>query len=147
MQAQFVPGFADSVVLSPGVAHQCYHGFIKAVQEGNIQWESRTYPYPGTPITQRFSHSEYPCNPNGSCLPRGLAVPPVPVTTKLLKPTAGPALSTRGGIWELLIMVGSLILGNADGVEVGWDCGFLVVQGSYCSSPGWQTLRDHGVNP
>lgn len=43
--------------LSLGVAHQCYHGFIKAVQEGNIQWESRTYPYPGTPITQRFSHS------------------------------------------------------------------------------------------
>ncbi|KAL0603309.1 F-box only protein 42 [Plecturocebus cupreus] len=38
------------------VAHQCYHGFMKAVQEGNIQWESRTYPYPGTPITQRFSH-------------------------------------------------------------------------------------------
>ncbi|XP_041900925.1 F-box only protein 42-like [Corvus kubaryi] len=46
--------------LIKGVAHQCYHGFIKAVQEGNIQWESRTYPYPGTPITQRFSHSEYP---------------------------------------------------------------------------------------
>lgn len=45
--------------LSLGVAHQCYHGFIKAVQEGNIQWESRTYPYPGTPITQRFSHSKY----------------------------------------------------------------------------------------
>lgn len=45
---------------SLGVAHQCYHGFMKAVQEGNIQWESRTYPYPGTPITQRFSHSEYP---------------------------------------------------------------------------------------
>uniref|UniRef100_A0A803VU02 F-box protein 42 n=1 Tax=Ficedula albicollis TaxID=59894 RepID=A0A803VU02_FICAL len=43
--------------LIKGVAHQCYHGFIKAVQEGNIQWESRTYPYPGTPITQRFSHS------------------------------------------------------------------------------------------
>ncbi|XP_029105307.1 F-box only protein 42-like isoform X1 [Scleropages formosus] len=40
-----------------GVAHQCYHGFLKAIQEGNIQWESRTYPYPGTPITQRFSHS------------------------------------------------------------------------------------------
>jgi hypothetical protein len=32
---------------------------MKAVQEGNIQWESRTYPYPGTPITQRFSHSKY----------------------------------------------------------------------------------------
>ncbi|KAG8142406.1 putative F-box only protein [Naja naja] len=45
--------------LIKGVAHQCYHGFIKSVQEGNIQWESRTYPYPGTPITQRFSHSEY----------------------------------------------------------------------------------------
>lgn len=43
--------------LIKGVAHQCYHGFMKAVQEGNIQWESRTYPYPGTPITQRFSHS------------------------------------------------------------------------------------------
>ncbi|XP_030078060.1 F-box only protein 42 [Microcaecilia unicolor] len=43
--------------LIKGVAHQCYYGFIKAVQEGNIQWESRTYPYPGTPITQRFSHS------------------------------------------------------------------------------------------
>ncbi|XP_053546233.1 F-box only protein 42 [Bombina bombina] len=43
--------------LIKGVAHQCYHGFIKAVQDGNIQWESRTYPYPGTPITQRFSHS------------------------------------------------------------------------------------------
>ncbi|XP_010071334.1 PREDICTED: F-box only protein 42-like [Pterocles gutturalis] len=52
--------------LIKGVAHQCYHGFIKAVQEGNIQWESRTYPYPGTPITQRFSH-----NPFGSerCVP------------------------------------------------------------------------------
>ena len=49
-------GFALSVL---GVAHQCYHGFMKAVQEGNIQWESRTYPYPGTPITQRFSHSKY----------------------------------------------------------------------------------------
>lgn len=47
------------VLLCLGVAHQCYHGFMKAVQEGNIQWESRTYPYPGTPITQRFSHSEY----------------------------------------------------------------------------------------
>lgn len=43
--------------LIKGVAHQCYHGFIKAVQDGNIAWESRTYPYPGTPITQRFSHS------------------------------------------------------------------------------------------
>ncbi|XP_048470964.1 F-box only protein 42 isoform X1 [Rhincodon typus] len=43
--------------LIKGVAHQCYHGFIKAVQGGYIQWESRTYPYPGTPITQRFSHS------------------------------------------------------------------------------------------
>ncbi|XP_067102340.1 F-box only protein 42 [Osmerus mordax] len=43
--------------LIKGVAHQCYHGFLKAVQDGNIQWESRTYPYPGTPITQRFSHS------------------------------------------------------------------------------------------
>lgn len=43
----------------PGVAYQCYHGFMRAVQEGNIQWESRTYPYPGTPITQRFSHSQY----------------------------------------------------------------------------------------
>ncbi|XP_060115220.1 F-box only protein 42 [Heteronotia binoei] len=43
--------------LIKGVAHQCFHGFIKAIQEGNIQWESRTYPYPGTPITQRFSHS------------------------------------------------------------------------------------------
>lgn len=32
---------------------------MKAVQEGNIQWESRTYPYPGTPITQRFSHSKF----------------------------------------------------------------------------------------
>lgn len=41
-----------------GVAYQCYHGFLRAVQEGNIQWESRTYPYPGTPITQRFSHSQ-----------------------------------------------------------------------------------------
>lgn len=81
MQAQFVPRFADSVVLSPGVAHQCYHGFIKAVQEGNIQWESRTYPYPGTPITQRFSHSEYPWNPNRSCLRQGLAVPHVPIAT------------------------------------------------------------------
>ncbi|KAM9799195.1 F-box only protein 42 isoform 1-T1 [Syngnathus typhle] len=43
--------------LIKGVAYQCYHGFMRAVQEGNIQWESRTYPYPGTPITQRFSHS------------------------------------------------------------------------------------------
>lgn len=43
--------------LIKGVAHQCYHGFLKAIQDGNIQWESRTYPYPGTPITQRFSHS------------------------------------------------------------------------------------------
>ncbi|XP_036389286.1 F-box only protein 42-like [Megalops cyprinoides] len=43
--------------LIKGVAHQCYHGFLRAIQEGNIQWESRTYPYPGTPITQRFSHS------------------------------------------------------------------------------------------
>ncbi|XP_078095089.1 F-box only protein 42 isoform X2 [Mustelus asterias] len=43
--------------LIKGVAHQCYYGFIKAVQGGFIQWESRTYPYPGTPITQRFSHS------------------------------------------------------------------------------------------
>ncbi|XP_026053008.1 F-box only protein 42-like isoform X2 [Carassius auratus] len=43
--------------LIKGVAYQCYHGFLRAVQEGNIQWESRTYPYPGTPITQRFSHS------------------------------------------------------------------------------------------
>ncbi|XP_027765245.1 F-box only protein 42, partial [Empidonax traillii] len=48
------------------VAHQCYHGFIKAVQEGNIQWESRTYPYPGTPITQRFSHSACYYDPNQS---------------------------------------------------------------------------------
>ncbi|XP_051977399.1 F-box only protein 42-like [Xyrauchen texanus] len=50
--------------LIKGVAHQCYHGFLRAVQEGNIQWESRTYPYPGTPITQRFSHSAcyYDCN-------------------------------------------------------------------------------------
>lgn len=156
-----VPRFADCVVLSPGVAHQCYHGFIKAVQEGNIQWESRTYPYPGTPITQRFSHSEYPLescrelplcqavpspgvllgaaffragsaipwSPDGSCLPWGLAVPPVPVTAGV-EATAVPTLSTRAGIWELLVMVGSLIVGNADGVEVGWDCGFLVVQGS-----------------
>ncbi|KAL4658521.1 F-box only protein 42-like [Arapaima gigas] len=37
--------------------HVCYHGFLRAIQEGSIQWESRTYPYPGTPITQRFSHS------------------------------------------------------------------------------------------
>ncbi|XP_032824252.1 F-box only protein 42 [Petromyzon marinus] len=43
--------------LIKGVARQCYHGFIRAVQDGRIQWESRTYPYPGTPITQRFSHS------------------------------------------------------------------------------------------
>lgn len=43
--------------LIKGVAYQCYHGFLRAIQEGNIQWESRTYPYPGTPITQRFSHS------------------------------------------------------------------------------------------
>ncbi|XP_061641552.1 F-box only protein 42 isoform X2 [Phyllopteryx taeniolatus] len=43
--------------LIKGVAYQCYHGFMRAVQDGNIQWESRTYPYPGTPITQRFSHS------------------------------------------------------------------------------------------
>lgn len=46
-------------LMCPGVAYQCYHGFLRAVQEGNIQWESRTYPYPGTPITQRFSHSQY----------------------------------------------------------------------------------------
>ena len=45
-----------------GVAYQCYHGFLRAVQEGNIQWESRTYPYPGTPITQRFSHSKAKCS-------------------------------------------------------------------------------------
>uniref|UniRef100_A0A672PMK9 F-box protein 42 n=1 Tax=Sinocyclocheilus grahami TaxID=75366 RepID=A0A672PMK9_SINGR len=50
------PSLSLSLSLS-GVAHQCYHGFLRAVQEGNIQWESRTYPYPGTPITQRFSHS------------------------------------------------------------------------------------------
>ncbi|XP_023686023.2 F-box only protein 42-like [Paramormyrops kingsleyae] len=43
--------------LIKGVAYQCYHGFLRAVQEGCIQWESRTFPYPGTPITQRFSHS------------------------------------------------------------------------------------------
>uniref|UniRef100_A0A4W5QMX6 F-box protein 42 n=1 Tax=Hucho hucho TaxID=62062 RepID=A0A4W5QMX6_9TELE len=43
--------------LIKGVAYQCYHGFLRAVQDGYIQWESRTYPYPGTPITQRFSHS------------------------------------------------------------------------------------------
>ncbi|XP_051980494.1 F-box only protein 42-like [Xyrauchen texanus] len=50
--------------LIKGVAYQCYHGFLRAIQEGNIQWESRTYPYPGTPITQRFSHSAcyYDCN-------------------------------------------------------------------------------------
>ncbi|XP_014344012.1 F-box only protein 42 isoform X2 [Latimeria chalumnae] len=54
--------------LIKGVAHQCYHGFIKAVQEGNIQWESRTYPYPGTPITQRFSHSSYPSPKAGATL-------------------------------------------------------------------------------
>ena len=47
------------ILLEIGVAYQCYHGFLRAVQEGNIQWESRTYPYPGTPITQRFSHSQY----------------------------------------------------------------------------------------
>ncbi|KAF7235821.1 F-box only protein 42 [Varanus komodoensis] len=51
------------------VAHQCYHGFIKAVQEGNIQWESRTYPYPGTPITQRFSHSWRWSHPRGFSIP------------------------------------------------------------------------------
>lgn len=49
----------SAVVSSLGVAYQCYHGFLKAIKEGNIQWESRTYPYPGTPITQRFSHSKY----------------------------------------------------------------------------------------
>ncbi|XP_063001280.1 F-box only protein 42 isoform X2 [Elgaria multicarinata webbii] len=54
--------------LIKGVAHQCYHGFIKAVQEGNVQWESRTYPYPGTPITQRFSHSSYPSPKAGATL-------------------------------------------------------------------------------
>ncbi|XP_060056854.1 F-box only protein 42 isoform X2 [Erinaceus europaeus] len=54
--------------LIKGVAHQCYHGFIKAVQEGNIQWESRTYPYPGTPITQRFSHRSYPSPKAGATL-------------------------------------------------------------------------------
>uniref|UniRef100_A0A8C6XRT8 F-box protein 42 n=1 Tax=Naja naja TaxID=35670 RepID=A0A8C6XRT8_NAJNA len=53
--------------LIKGVAHQCYHGFIKSVQEGNIQWESRTYPYPGTPITQRFSHSACYYDANHSC--------------------------------------------------------------------------------
>lgn len=61
--SRHAPNFADIVFFGLffplGVAHQCYHGFIKAVQEGNIQWESRTYPYPGTPITQRFSHSKY----------------------------------------------------------------------------------------
>ncbi|TRY55703.1 hypothetical protein DNTS_010276 [Danionella cerebrum] len=49
-----------------GVAYQCYHGFLRAVQEGNITWESRTYPYPGTPITQRFSHSACYCDSNQS---------------------------------------------------------------------------------
>lgn len=61
VQTHFVPNMPQILLtscLSLGVAHQCYHGFIKAVQEGNIQWESRTYPYPGTPITQRFSHSK-----------------------------------------------------------------------------------------
>lgn len=61
VQARFVPDMPQILLtscFSLGVAHQCYHGFIKAVQEGNIQWESRTYPYPGTPITQRFSHSK-----------------------------------------------------------------------------------------
>lgn len=59
-----------------GVAHQCYHGFMKAVQEGNIQWESRTYPYPGTPITQRFSHSKcLPWEQTTSCLPGGTRFP------------------------------------------------------------------------
>uniref|UniRef100_A0A8C4NI08 F-box protein 42 n=2 Tax=Eptatretus burgeri TaxID=7764 RepID=A0A8C4NI08_EPTBU len=43
--------------LVKGVAWQCYTGFIRAIKEGSIHWESRTYPYPGTPITQRFSHS------------------------------------------------------------------------------------------
>ncbi|XP_062842461.1 F-box only protein 42 [Trichomycterus rosablanca] len=43
--------------LIKGVAYQCYHGFLRAIQEGNIQWQSRTFPYPGTPISQRFSHS------------------------------------------------------------------------------------------
>ncbi|XP_069598155.1 F-box only protein 42 isoform X1 [Ranitomeya imitator] len=52
--------------LIKGVAHQCYHGFIKAIHDGNIQWESRTYPYPGTPITQRFSHSSCYYDPNQS---------------------------------------------------------------------------------
>lgn len=51
--------FFTTLLSTPGVAYQCYHGFLRAVQEGNIQWESRTYPYPGTPITQRFSHSQY----------------------------------------------------------------------------------------
>ncbi|XP_057243385.1 F-box only protein 42-like isoform X2 [Malurus melanocephalus] len=63
--------------LIKGVAHQCYHGFIKAVQEGNIQWESRTYPYPGTPITQRFSHSEY------LWLGNALAVPHTPLAASV----------------------------------------------------------------
>lgn len=61
VRARFVPSVPQILLtccFSLGVAHQCYHGFIKAVQEGNIQWESRTYPYPGTPITQRFSHSK-----------------------------------------------------------------------------------------
>ncbi|TRY55707.1 hypothetical protein DNTS_010276 [Danionella cerebrum] len=52
--------------LIKGVAYQCYHGFLRAVQEGNITWESRTYPYPGTPITQRFSHSACYCDSNQS---------------------------------------------------------------------------------
>lgn len=58
------------VFLLQGVAYQCYHGFLRAVQEGNIQWESRTYPYPGTPITQRFSHSQYMLLCNVSCQKR-----------------------------------------------------------------------------
>lgn len=56
-----------SILSELGVAYQCYHGFLRAVQEGNIQWESRTYPYPGTPITQRFSHSQYMLLYNTSC--------------------------------------------------------------------------------
>lgn len=56
-----------NVLSELGVAYQCYHGFLRAVQEGNIQWESRTYPYPGTPITQRFSHSQYMLLYKASC--------------------------------------------------------------------------------
>lgn len=33
----------SNIWLNKEVPHQCYHGFMKATQKGNMQWESRTH--------------------------------------------------------------------------------------------------------